>query len=664
MPYYQRRFYRPRRRWFWPRRFRRPFRRRRFRYRRRHRWVRRKLSKIPIRQWQPKTIKNCTVKGLHCLFLANHNRLSNNYRQTEHSLVPEHGPGGGGFSVTKYSLDALYEQHQLARNWWTKSNKNLPLVRYRGCTLKLYRSHSVDYVVNIHNCWPMLATNELYMSCQPSMLMMNYKAIFVPSKLTKPGRKMYKRVRIPPPGQLENKWYFTKDLSTIGLVMITASAASFDNYYIATNNESNNISFVSLNPHFWRRHDFQQPGIDGYATQIEGTTQKHIWATNIADHQHNVTKLTYQNLVYLADTTNYKPGTFMTTTTNNKVRPFISDHKNWGNPFYTNYLNGDDDILVSTKPLGSFITDTTDITEKLKTENFQFISQNMMYTCRYSPDRDTGHNTRVYLKSNVRETTGWEPPHKSELIAEGFPLWLVTFGFLDWQRKLGEAINIDRDYLLVIESPFIDPQLPYYIPLDYDFIHGQSPYPPHDQTQHIRPPDQTKWFPCTYFQHQTIEQIVQTGPGIAKLGGRKTVEAKIEYSFKFKFGGCPPKMEKVDNPTEQPTYPVPNNNSEMSSLQNPNWDPQQFLYTFDVRKDILTKTAAKRIKKDWKSEKCLFADAGKLQPEAATALQTPETSSEETDSENEEETLLQKLRLQRRKRKRLQYKLLQLMKQE
>ncbi len=129
------------------------------------------------------------------------------------ALQENTGQAGGGFSVTKYTLDGLYEQHQLDRNWWTKPNTNMPLVRYLGCKITFYQSWEVDYVCNINLTWPMVATNLLYLSCHPNFMMMNHKAIFVPSKITKRLRRGKKTVRLRPPHQMINKWYFAKELA-------------------------------------------------------------------------------------------------------------------------------------------------------------------------------------------------------------------------------------------------------------------------------------------------------------------------------------------------------------------------------------------------------------------------------------------------------------------
>lgn len=573
--------------------------------------------------------------------------------------MPPHWPGGGGFSITKYSLEGLYEQHELDRNWWTVTNANLPLIRYINCTLKFYRSEDVDYVVHIYTCQPMLATSQLYLSCQPSMMMMNHKSIFIASKRTKKFGKNYKKITVKPPSQLQNRWYFSKDLCKQGLLLLTCAACSFDHYYISTQAESSSLSFYSLNTNMFKMHNFQQPPVFGYSPYAEGTQEKHLWAT---DNEAEITNITFSELIYLGETKIDQPG--------QKLKTFdtwdkaFETWKNWGNPFSNENLTVPDHILVSTKSLQTLKTiyGQSDFkTKKLQAGDFTYITEPLIYQCRYTPDRDTGKDTIAYILSTIKDTTFLDPPHKEEFIIEGYPLWLLLFGWLDWQRNLKEATNIDRSYMLVVQSPFINPKLPYYIFLDDPFIEGHSPYTSKHDTKLQTDTDKNNWFPCTLYQHQTIEKIISSGPGTAKIEGKSSVEAKLEYRFRFKFGGCPPKTEQITDPCDQPIYPVPGDRQNVYSLQNPNIPPETFIWHFDTKRDILTESAAKRIKTDFSHGKSLFTTTGKMQLEPATSDKTPETTPE--TSENEEETLLLQLQQQRRKRKRLQHKLLQLIQQ-
>lgn len=661
MPYYwRRRNYYRKRRWFRPWRPGGPFRRRRRRWRRKRK-VKKKLSKIKIQQYQPPTIRKCSIKGLHPLFIVNKETLSKNFRQWEFSIIPEHWPGGGGFSITKYSLEGLYEQHELDRNWWTKSNMQLPLIRYLYATFKFYRSRDVDYVVNVYTCQPMLATAALYTSCQPSMMMMHYNSIFVPSKITQPKGKNYKKLRVQPPEQLESKWYFSKDLCKQGLVLLTCTACSFDNYYISTQSESNNISFNSLNTDFFKLRNFQQPPIQGYSPYIHGTIEKRLWSTRQDTTQ--ITNISFQDLTYLGEAKIDQPGTQIKDYNGNTNwwDSYFSDWHHWGNIFSPENFNVDNHILVSTKSLAALKNTYNTKTTKLNAGDFTPLTDPLHIRCRYNPERDTGKDTSAYILSTIREEQGWDPPGKEEFIIQGYPVWLLLFGWLDWQRQLAEATNLNRSYVLVIDSPFITPALPYYVVLDDEFLEGNSLYQPKSEQKTQTVTDKNNWFPSILYQTRTIERLVGSGPGTVKFNGKKSLEAKVGYNFRFKFGGCPPKTDKITDPCEQPFYPVPRDEHNVYSLQNPNTPPETFLYQFDFKRDILTEPATKRIKRDYQTTESLFPTTGTMQLEAALpeTTQTSQTSEEETE-ENEEALLLQ-LKHQRNKRKQLQRRLLQLM---
>nr|UGV38528.1 MAG: ORF1 [TTV-like mini virus] len=647
MPYYRRRRWQRfrRRNWYRNWRPRNTFRRRR-RWRRRPR-VRRKLQKLTIKEWQPKTIKKCCIKGLHCLFICTEETISRNYRMYEHSFTGEHWPSGGGFSVTKYSLDGLYEQHQLDRNWWTCTNQNLPLVRYLGCKIKLYQSWETDYIVNFNMTYPMVATKLLYLSCQPNFMMMNKHAVIVPSKLTQKLKRGYKTIKLRPPHQMSNRWFFAKDLSKVGLAMITASAASLDHFYIATDKLSNNCSFESLNPYFYKKHDFIQPGVNGYSLQQTGTIEKRLFSTTVKIQPTNIATLkpTTAGLTYLGNSKIDTPG--LPVLASNKTN-YLDTKTNWGNPFHSDAILVPDHLLVTNEnweSLKTLISGDQPLNAK-----FTIPSDLPTQRIRYAPDRDTGVGNKVYLKSVGRDTTGWEPPHNEELISEGFPIWALLFGFVSWQIKLGEANNIYRAYVLVIESKFFKPELPYYIPIDDDFLEGKSSYIPSDEQIQQIPDDKNNWYPSLKYQLKAIENIVRTGPGIPKLGGRKSVEAKCFYKFYFKFGGNPPKMDSVNNPAEQETYPVPNYQPQTYSLQDPTMPQEYYLYQFDEHQGIITKQAAKRIAMHKETQKALFSTTGKM--DAATYQ--AQTDSDSSEEQEDTETLKLKLRKLKRQRQHLE----------
>ncbi len=548
------------------------------------------------------------------------------------------------------------------RNWWTKSNLNLPLCRFTGCKLKLYKSENVDYVCSYFNCYPMVDTLHLRNSCQPSIQLMNPDSIIVPSKRTQPKGRPYKTIKITPPAQLQSKWYFTKDIATTGLLLLTTTICSLDHYFIASNAENNNVGFKSLNTKYINKHNFGSTSEYGWVPWIEGTTQKTFWVHKSAHpNRADISTLYVYDCIYLGNASTYQPG--RTPTQSETMTQYLENYKNWGNLFYHTYLHGEALILVCTKNFTE-IKNFTRSSLTNATNGFTILTEPIYLYCRYSPDIDTGIGNLTYLLPSIRDTNNWEPQNNENLKHGGFPLWITFFGWLDWIRKGKFVVHVDDFYTVVFKSQFITPKLDYYCPIDEDFYNNKSPYQQNEGE--IVPSDHSNWNPHVRFQQQTLENIVQAGPGTAKFPhGTKSVEAKCKFSFYFKFGGCPPKMETITDPTKQEKFPIPHNEQSMYPLQNPSQPPETFLYNFDVRKDIITKTAAKRIKSDWQTETTLLSTAGKWSPEILCTDESTKTSSEEEeDSENEEATLLHQLNRYRRKRKRLQYKLLSLIQQE
>ncbi len=123
-------------------------------------------------------------------------------------------------------------------------------------------------------------------------------------------------------------------------------------------------------------------------------------------------------------------------------------------------------------------------------------------------------------------------------------------------------------------------------------------------------------------------------------------------------------MVHVRDPTDQPTFPIPNQFLETTSLQDPTTPAELYLYNFDQRRHFLTEPATKRIKKDWQTKQTVFTD-GTTTPGPPAIHQTPQTSEDETsDSEKEEATLFQQLLKQRKRQHRLKQRIKQLLTQQ
>nr|UGV35628.1 MAG: ORF1 [TTV-like mini virus] len=654
MPWwYKRRYPWRRRRWRWRRRPRRTFRRgfyRRYRVRSK---TKRKLAKLTLKQWQPEKIQKLRIKGLYPLFLTNHQRVTNNMIQYLDSIAPQYYPGGGGFSIIKFTLQCLYEQFIKSTNWWTNTNCNLPLIRYNGCTIKLYATEKYDYIVHIDRCYPLYATDLMYMGCQPSILMLTKKAIFVPCRQSNPRRKQYKKVFIRPPTQMSNKWMFQQDFANTTLFVLRASVCSFDRYYTSSNASSTTAGFTSLNCNSFTYHNWNQPPTTGYRPNSTQYLYSVKWAET--DTIDKVLQKHYEDLIYLGGTGPYTLGT--SAKDSGSKDTYMSKKQFWGNIFHPKYLTGSIPVLVTTKSPTEIQQKITSASTTNIQENFTVKPTANITQCRYNPFADKGVGNLVFLTKNTGTPEEWAPPHDEKLERANLPIWLCLFGFLDWQKKLNEVQNIDTYWLCVIKSPYITPAQTYYLPLDKTFLQGYSPY-----SNQLTTPDDKFFYPKCSFQVQAINELGSTGPGIVKLPPAQSCEAHFKYNFHFKLGGCPAPMEKICNPVNQPKYPVPDTKSATPSLQSPETALQTFLYSFDERQGLLTQTAAKRIKTHHGTQKLILPFTG-----AATDLQTPpeRTSEEETsDSEKEEENIQLQLQHLRKQQHKLKQRILRLMDQQ
>nr|UGV34843.1 MAG: ORF1 [TTV-like mini virus] len=670
MPFYRRyRYYTPywKRRYARRRRLRRPIwrtiRRRRRPRVRRHRF-KKKLKKLILREWQPKTIKRLTVTGMYQLFFTTMDRIDHNNTLYIDSITPFHLPSGGGFSLTQFTLQNLFDQHLRLRNWWTKSNELLPLIRYTGATMYLYYQENVDYIFAYDNCFPMKASRLTYNSTQPSVMQLMRHRKVVPCKHFQRRKRPYKKVKIAPPSQLLNKWYFQYDLADIPLVNILCTVASLDRWYAPASAKTPTIQLHSLDTKIWQKHNFKAQTTYGYVRKdgelLFGFEQVHKLSKNIK----------WGDFIYLGDALNigegieYRsvPGTGET-----KYNHWVTTRTNWGNPFMRDYLDKTKLTVITHKSWN-------DIKTYLATKNynpetqlddttltwFREVELDNIIPCRYNPYADKGQGNVVYfldITNNASQT--WEPPDKPELIARDLPLWTLLWGLVDWQKRANIITSVETHSILVVKTQYIKPPESYYVFLGDDFLLQRSPYFPYSEHDPmISKSDEQNWHPKVSFQLTAINQICRTGPGTVKLPENNSCEAHIKYKFHFKIGGCPPPMELISDPSKQPKWPLPNNFNEQPSLQSPATPFQYFLYNFDQRGDYLTEKAIKRLKKDFTAKEHFSEIAG------PTGLNIPTEKTQESDSETstteEEQTTLQQQLLQQRKeqlrlRHRIQY---------
>nr|UGV38788.1 MAG: ORF1 [TTV-like mini virus] len=643
--------------WNRRRRFRRTFqtrwRRRRFRVRKFYkRHIKKKLKKLRLYQWQPKTIKKCKIKGYKCLFWAGPDRDSNNYAQYQETYTNPHQPGGGGWSYLIFTLDALYEEHLKCRNWWTTSNKGLPLTRYLGATFHFFRNEYTDYMVHYSLCYPMLDAPLVHANSSPYILMTTNKRFLVPSMRHKPRGKPYVKKRFHPPDILKNKWYFQADMCRSGLLLLTTAACSLSNFYIPPWGSSNCISIKTLNPKTFQKNGFiNPPETTGFAPK----TSTYLWAANTRE-----TTIKLKHLSFLGRPGPYTLGTPLNNTATNT---YFSNKQNWGNPFHPDVLNMNIPLFKSTQQPAAAVTEDLTKREKPISElntTFVPVTEPLVLELRYNPDRDTGKDNYVYLQSIERDTLNFDIPADKDIQITGLPLHIAMWGWLDWQKKLAKYHQIDTSYSLVIRTPVTEPKVDYIIPVDQNFLDGKGPYGiPHSE---LNTYTLTSWWPKVAHQLVTNNNICHSGPATCKYEKVKAIQAHCKYSFYFKWGGCPAPMVDLTNPCSQPKYPLPDPIVQRLQIQNPETPPQLELHDFDQRQEQITKRCIERIQQYTTTEQSLSTITGPTIPPTKTTRQEIQEEIETPEEKNEKETLLLQLKQQHHQQQLLKRAIRQLMK--
>ncbi len=188
--------------------------------------------------------------------------------------------------------------------------------------------------------------------------------------------------------------------------------------------------------------------------------------------------------------------------------------------------------------------------------------------------------------------------------------------------------------MLVLRSSYISEGLKAYVPLGESFVNGRATWD--REPEEIATIDQRNWFPKWKFQKEAIDKILMSGPGVCKAEGLQSIQAFIKYDFSFKWGGDPDTMEKIYDPNSQPTTDIPSEVSLRNEITNPETSIENLIYRWDVRREMLTQTAKKRIEKCSEPTNFVFTDG--IQTSTDIPLQTQKT--QEKTTQEEKETIL------------------------
>nr|UGV35018.1 MAG: ORF1 [TTV-like mini virus] len=667
MPYFWRRP-RPWRRRLWRRRLRPSIRGRFYRRRYRKRFYKRRVRKrklkfLHLKEWQPSRIRKLKIKGTLPTYITTKDRVTNNLRLYEDEFAPHLVPSMGGFSITTFTLGALYELFQKGRCWWTHSNDELPLIRYTGCQMKLFRSEKSDAIYTYFNCLPMNVTVETYNSTQPVIMQLSKNRKIVRCKQANYSKKPYVKLRIKPPAPFESRWYTQKDIADIPLVTLMASAMSLDRYYTASNSQSTTIGFWALNLSVFKYHNYTSNTTHGYHPR----DQLYLYSFQQGQTRlPKINEIVIKNLIFLGQTGKKDAGTTIGDTKQDSepatttINRYFQNHGYWGNVFVPFYLTKTAPIIYSTRHPTDIFSNTSyqNLDNKLQEADFKYFNEPFLHRVRYNPLPDTGIGNNIYVTSTDEIVQTYNPPTDKSLERPNLPLWIAAWGLIDWWKLTKTAEKIDTKSFLTIQTDFFHPQEKPYVVLDDDFINGYSPY--RSEAKELTATDALNWHPKTTFQYQTINNICQCAPGTIKLPKNVSAEGHINFTFYFKLGGCAQDIKRIKDPDDEPPLSAPYNILASTSLQNPKTALENYLFSFDWRRDYLTQKATERILQSSTTETSPIKSTGinlfNYLPPIQKAPQRQETS-----EENEEETLQSLFNLLQQQQRKYERRILHLM---
>lgn len=607
--------------------------RRRRRVRRRHFKKFKKLKKIRLNQWQPSSIKKCSIEGYLCLFQAGFGRYSNQYSLWKEVIFPPHYPGGGGWSIQQLGLGNLYTQHKELMNYWTKSNDRLNMCRYMGVTVTLFREQHTDYIFTYYDSVPKTVTKYFYTSHHPMLMLTHKRKKTIPSFDSQPHKKKpYKKIFIRPPRLMKNQWFFQQNLAPFPLLTFAATACSLQGMFGAQNIANNNATMYCIDSKVFTSPCFQYktPSHPQWGYRIS----EKYYLYGLTNGSHIFTQNKYKDCIYLGNTMLNQRGSVINSygTEITTKYPFGE----WGNPFFWGFMTGNLTLLQTEfDPKTMSTTPDTTLKETMKRNN------PYVFQVRYNPFKDKGRGNQAYFVPNYEAAkNNWEPTSDPDIIFENYPLWLLFWGMEDIVKRMGKCKNLDNDWTLVVKTNYIQPPEPYYIPVSYDFVHGRGPYD--TEREEMSSDDYTNWYPRFKYQRQAINNIIMTGPAVARGDGSKNIQAKMKYHFHFKWGGNSEPQESVFDPTNQPITPYPPNLYNINEITDPTTSITGEIYPWDWRRDTLTKTATQRITEIPTNDKYVFTDGD----QTSTELQIfQETTQKKETPKTKAETLLQQLEL-------------------
>nr|UGV44818.1 MAG: ORF1 [Torque teno virus] len=682
----------------WPRRSRRRPRRRRVRRRRRWRRGRprrrlyrrgrryrrkRKRAKITIRQWQPAMTRRCFIRGYMPALICGWGAYASNYTSHLEDKIIK-GPYGGGHATFRFSLQVLYEEHLKHHNYWTRSNQDLELALYYGCTIKFYRSPDTDFIVTYQRKSPLGGNILTGPSLHPAEAMLSKNKILIPSLLTKPKGKKTVKINIAPPTLFVHKWYFQKDICDLTLFNLNVVAADLRFPFCSPQTDNVCITFQVLAAEYNNFLSITEPAVSKEKAKefakkflekaIPDTPVRHANVLNTFRTEgcfsHPQLKKYNSNLVKLDETTY-----------------FHTPDGLWGDAIYNYNAYGtgttQQEALTPQKIREKIISNMESYYKKLEQES-TIVTKGCLCHCHltgifsppflnigriarefpglyndiiYNPWVDKGKGNKIWMDSLSKSDNKYKEG-QSILLMQDMPLYILLNGYVDWAKKERNNWGLATQYRVMVVCPYTYPRLyvetdPYhgYVIYSESFGAGQMP----DKNPYVPVTWRGKWYPHILHQESVINDIVLSGP-FAPKDTKPVMQLNMKYSFRFTWGGNPISTQIVKDPCTQPTFEIPGGGNIPRRVQviNPKvLGPSYSFRSFDLRRDMFSGPSLKRVSEQQETSEFLFSggkrpriDLPKYVPpeedfniqERQQREQRPWTSESESEAEAQEET--------------------------
>nr|BBE36926.1 hypothetical protein [Paguma larvata torque teno virus] len=215
--YWRRRYWTRRRRLRrWPRIRRRT---RRTTVRKKRRWRVPKRRKQNTHFWNPATVVSCKITGWTIGIVS---MPQNMEQRTWTTILRGEKKGqltltGGGVSVRVFSLAMLWWEHQLFRNWWSKSNDGFDLARYFGTKFYLQPNRDNDYIFWWDTDYNQIQPADFWRAHPAALL--GYKNKVIIRSQQYGGNHKIKTVFVRPPATNNTEWRFQNSWMNLGLMI-------------------------------------------------------------------------------------------------------------------------------------------------------------------------------------------------------------------------------------------------------------------------------------------------------------------------------------------------------------------------------------------------------------------------------------------------------------